>query len=186
MSIELDEQSLARLCSQRDRLAEEELYTRYAAKVFTLCLRYLSDDDKAKDLMQESFIQALDKIQTFKYTGQGSLYGWIRRIAINKALNYIKRQKWRTVSFDFSVHDDVQEPSDNEMESITQEKLLEWISQLPDVRRTVFNMYCIDGYSHKEIGKMLGISEKGSARALAKARKQIKEEIRLYLKTQDR
>ncbi|MBR5431406.1 MAG: RNA polymerase subunit sigma, partial [Bacteroidales bacterium] len=85
--MELDEQSLARLCSQRDRLAEDELYTRYAAKVYTLCRRYLCDDDKAKDLMQESFIQALDKIQTFKYSGQGSLYGWIRRIAINKSLN---------------------------------------------------------------------------------------------------
>ncbi|MBR5432076.1 MAG: sigma-70 family RNA polymerase sigma factor, partial [Bacteroidales bacterium] len=92
----------------------------------------------------------------------------------------------RTVSFDFSIHDDVQDPSENEMEFIPQEKLLEWISHLPDVRRTVFNMYCIDGYTHKEIGKMLGISEKGSASALAKARKQLKEEIRQYLKTQDR
>lgn len=183
---ELSEQDLAKYCSRGDRQAEEELYIRYAAKVFTLCRRYLGDDDKAKDLMQDSLIQALDKIQAFRYTGQGSLYGWIRRIAINKALNYIKRQKWRTVSFDFSVLDDVQEPSEKEMESIPQEKLLEWISQLPDVRRTVFNMYCIDGYSHKEIGKMLGISEKGSASALAKARKQIKEEIRQYLKTQDR
>jgi RNA polymerase sigma-70 factor (ECF subfamily) len=182
----MDEQALAKSCSQRDRLAEDELYTRYSARVYTLCRRYLCDDDKAKDLMQESFIQALDKIQTFKYSGQGSLYGWIRRIAINKALNYIKRQRWRTVSLDFRVHDHVQEPTTGEMESIPREKLLEWISQLPDVRRTVFNMYCIDGYSHKEIGKMLGISEKGSASALAKARKQLKEEIRQYLKTQDR
>jgi RNA polymerase sigma-70 factor (ECF subfamily) len=71
------------------------------------------------------------------------------------------------------------------METIPEEMLLEWISQLPDLRRAVFNLYCIDGYSHREIGKMLGISEKGSAGVLAKARKQLKETIRRYLTGQE-
>ena len=186
MYINLDERSLAELCSTKDRLAEEELYTRYAARVYTLCRRYLGDDDKAKDLLQESFIQALDKIDTFRFSGNGSLYAWIRRIAINKALNQIKRQRWKTVSLDLWVQDNVQDPTEEEMEAVPQEKLLEWIARLPDVRRTVFNMYCIDGYSHKDIGKMLGISEKGSASALAKARKQLKLEIRRYLDERDR
>ena len=182
----LDEQELARYCCQRDRLAENELYIRYAAKIFTLCRRYLGDDEKAKDLMQESFIQALDKIHTFKYGGKGSLYGWIRRIAINKALNQIKRQRWRTVPLDVWVKDSGWEPSEEDIEVVPEEKLLEWIAELPDMRRTVFNMYCIDGYSHKEIGKLLGISEKGSAGVLAKARRQLKERINGYLKEQDR
>ena len=185
MYINLDERSLVELCSQKDTLAEEELYTRYAARVYTLCRRYLGDDDKAKDLLQESFIQALDKIDTFRFSGNGSLYAWIRRIAINKALNQIKRQRWETVSLDLWVQDNVQDPTEEEMEAVPQEKLLEWIARLPDVRRTVFNMYCIDGYSHKDIGKMLGISEKGSASALAKARKQLKEEIRRFLNERD-
>ena len=68
------------------------------------------------------------------------------------------------------------------MAAVPQEKLLEWISRLPDMRKAVFNLYCIDGYSHKDIGEMLGISEKGSAGMLAKARKQLKEEIQRYLK----
>ena len=72
------------------------------------------------------------------------------------------------------------------MEEIPQEKLLEWISQLPDMRKAVFNLYCIDGYSHKQIGRMLGISEKGSAGMLAKARKQLKESINSYLKEKER
>ena len=72
------------------------------------------------------------------------------------------------------------------MAEIPQEKLLEWISRLSDVRKAVFNMYCIDGYSHKEIAGMLGISEKGSAGILAKARKQLKESIRSYLKEKER
>ena len=178
----MDEQELARRCSQGDRLAEDELYRRYAARVYTLCRRYIGDDDEAKDLMQESLIQALDKVQTFKYSGKGSLYGWLSRIAINKALNQIKRHRWRMVSLDLQSQDTLPEPTEQEMESIPQEKLLEWISKLPNMRRTVFNLYCIDGYSHKEISEMLGISEKGSAGMLAKARKQLKEDIRRYVK----
>lgn len=68
---DLDEQELARHCSQGDRWAEDELYRRYAARVYTLCRRYVADDDEAKDLMQESLIQALDKVQTFHYSGKG-------------------------------------------------------------------------------------------------------------------
>ena len=162
-------------------MAEDELYRRYAARVYTLCRRYIGNDDEAKDLMQESLIQALDKVQTFQYGGKGSLYGWISRIAINKALNQIRRKRWRTVSLDIRSQDTIPDPTEEEMETIPQEKLLEWISKLPDVRRTVFNLYCIDGYSHKEIGEMLGISEKGSAGVLAKARKQLKENIKRYL-----
>lgn len=180
----LDNQELARRCSQGDRLAEDELYIRYAAKVYTLCRRYLGDDEEAKDLMQESLIQVLDKIHTFDGS-KGSLYGWISRIAINKALNQIKRKRWRTVSLDAWSRDTIPEPTEEEMETIPEEKLLEWIAGLPDLRRVVFNLYCIDGYSHKEIGNMLGISEKGSAGVLAKARKQLKETIRHYLNGQE-
>lgn len=78
------------------------------------------------------------------------------------------------------------EPTEEEMAGVPQEKLLEWISRLPRVRRAVFNLYCIDGYSHKEIAGMLGISEKGSAGVLAKARKQLKEDIRRYMNDLDR
>jgi RNA polymerase sigma-70 factor (ECF subfamily) len=150
--------------------------------VYTLCRRYLGDGEEAKDLMQDALIQALEKIQTFKYSGKGSLYGWIRRIAINKALNQIKRRRWRWVSLDMAGADHFPEPTEEEMEGIPQEKLLEWIAGLPDERRTVFNLYCLDGYSHREIGEMLGISEKGAASVLAKARKQLKEAIKRYRK----
>jgi len=178
---DLDEQALAICCSKKDRMAEEELYNRYAARVFTLCRRYTDSPDDAKDLMQESLIQALDKIASYRYSGKGSLYGWISRIAINRALNQIRRKRWKTVSLDLR-EDSIPDPTEEEMATIPQEKLLEWISKLPDVRKAVFNLYCIDGYSHKEIAEMLKISEKGSAGMLAKARKQLKEEINRYLK----
>ena len=183
---ELDEQALARYCSQKDRMAEDELYRRYAVRVHTLCRRYLGDEDDAKDLMLETLIHALEKIDTFTYKGEGSLYAWIRRIAINKALNLLKRHRWRMVPMDFRVLDNIPEPTEEEVTEIPNEKLREWISELPDMRRAVFNLYCIDGYSHQEIGRMLGISERGSTSTLVKARKQLKERIKQYLKEQDR
>lgn len=183
---ELDEQALASYCSKRDRLAEEELYRRYADRVFALCRRYVGDADEAKDLMLEALIQALDKIDTYTFRGKGSLYGWISRIAVNKAINRIKRQRWRMVPLDVRVQDNIPDPTEEEMVTVPKEKLLAWIAELPDLRRAVFNLYCIDGYSHREIGEMLGISETGSTSTLAKARKQLKEKIRQYLKEQDR
>ncbi len=184
---ELDEQELAILCGERNRLAENELYRRYATRVAALCRRYINDDEDAKDLMQDAFIQALDKIQTYQYTGKGSLYNWLSRVAINKAIDQIRKNKrWQTISWDFWSHDNVPEPTADEMEAIPNEKLLEWIDRLPDLKRSVFNLYCIDGFSHKEIGRMLGITERGSTSILAKARKQLKEEIQRYLKDQDK
>lgn len=153
--------------------------------MYALCRRYLGDEEEAKDLMLETFLQALDKIDTFKYTGEGSLYAWISRIAINKAINQIKRHRWRFVPLDRQTQDDIPEPTEEEMLTIPAEKLREWIAQLPDLRRTVFNLYCVDGYSHKEIGQMLGISERGSTSTMAKARKQLKEKIKQYLKEQE-
>ena len=95
-------------------MAEEELYRRYAARVFTICRRYTDNPDDAKDLMQETLIQALDKIATYTYSGKGSLYGWISRIAINRALNQIRRKRWKTVSLDLR-EDSIPDPTEEEM-----------------------------------------------------------------------
>ena len=85
---------------------------------------------------------------------------------------------------DLWARDNIPEPTEDEMETIPKEKLREWISELSDLRRAVFNMYCIDNYSHQEIARMLGITETGSTSILAKARKQLKDKIKRYLKEQ--
>ncbi len=90
------------------------------------------------------------------------------------------------LSLDTMVRDDIPEPTEDEMVRIPEEALIALISRLPDMRRMVFNLCCIDGYSHKEIGKMLGISEKGSSSELAKAKKQLKIEIRSYLDKEEK
>lgn len=182
---ELDEQELAGRCRERDRMAMDELYRRYAARVYTLCKRYARDEDDAKDLMLDTLLQAIDKIDTYRYSGKGSLGGWICRIAINRAVDQIRRRRWRMAPLDLSAQDRIPEPTPEEMAEIPIEKLREWVSGLPELRKTVFNLYCIDGYSHKDIAGMLGISETGSTSILAKARRQLKEKIRQYLKEQD-
>ena len=176
----LDEHTLAVLCSQRDSHAEDELYRRYAARLLTLCRRYTSDVEEACDLMHDSFIRALERIDSFKYLRSGSLYAWMSRIAVNAALNYVKRYKFRFIYG--RLPDTLEEPSEDDVRLIPQEIVIGFISSLPETQRIVFNMYCIDGYSHKEIAEMLGISEKGSSGLLAKARIRLKKMINEYLK----
>ena len=110
------------------RHAQEELYTRYAARLFTLCLRYSDSRDEAKDLVHDSMLKALDKISSFTYKGSGSLYAWNSRIAINTALANISRYKFRFVRLAGSSSEAIPEPTDEELTGIPQEKLLEIIS----------------------------------------------------------
>lgn len=166
-----------------DPKAEEELYTRYAGRLLTLCRRYTGDSDLAKDLMQDALIKALENIRTYQFRGRGSLYAWTSRIAVNMSINHISRIRARFVSMDILLQrEDVEEPDEADMLLIPKERLMGMISSLPESRRLVFNMYCIEGYSHREIAEMLGISEKGSASLLAKARKQLKMMIGDYLR----
>lgn len=182
---ELDEQSLAKLCSGKDRQAQEELYIRYAARVFTLCLRYSDNRDEAQDLLHDSFLKVLESIDSFTYQGNGSLLAWISRIAINTALGNISRYKFRFVFLDILAAESLPEPSDEDIERIPKEKLIEFISKLPDTQRAIFNMFCIDGYSHKEIAELLGISERGSTSMLAKAKRRLRTQINEYIKNSE-
>lgn len=179
----LDEQQLAEGCSKRNREAEDELYRRYAARLFSLCRRYAGNQEDAKDLMQDALVRAIEKISTFKYSGSGSLYAWISRIAVNMALNNLRIKQRSIISFESDLIESrrVVEEEEVEIEKLPQEVLMEIISSLPDKQRAVFNMYSIEEYSHREISELLGISEKGSAGLLAKAKRRIREKIMEYI-----
>ncbi|MBP5210679.1 MAG: RNA polymerase sigma factor [Bacteroidales bacterium] len=114
----LSEQELIQACCKKDKLAEGELYSRYAAKIFTICKRYTGNIEEAQDLMQESLLQALNKLHTFNYKGEGSLYGWIKKIAINKAINLNTRHRWRMVPTDFRFNNSIPEPAPEEIDLI--------------------------------------------------------------------
>lgn len=182
---ELCEKELAALCAESDIKAQEMLYTRYAARVYALCYRYVSDEEDARDLMHDVMIHVFRNIHRFRWSGEGSLGGWITRIAVNMSIDILRKRKRLKLSRADSaalerMADDERQSADS-LAAVPASVLLEMVASLPDVQRTVFNLYCLDGFSHKEIAGMLGIAENSSSSALSRAKNCLKELIKNYL-----
>ena len=171
----LDDSQLTDLCKAKDELAQKALYDKYANKMMRTCLRYLNDEMEAEDAMIDGFMKVFSKIDTFEYRGKGSLEGWVKRIMVNESLMLLRKRKMDQVEIE-KVHD---LSSNNEtIESqLMEETIVDVIQQLPNGYRTVFNMYVIEGYSHKEIGERLNISENTSKSQLSKARASLSKSL---------
>ena len=177
------EQELARLCTAGDREAQGELYAQYASRLYALCYRYVADREEAQDLMHDAMIKAMDSFRSFSYSGDGSLYAWLRRLTVNVVIDRLRQMsKLRLVPLDQTIEPGITDTDDNAADDIPAQVLMDLVASLPSVKRTVFNMYCIDGFSHKDIADAIGITEKGSASVLAKARAQLRSEVNDYLK----
>lgn len=177
----MSEKELINACRKGDKDAQKELYIQYAAKIYTLCIRYLGDRESALDYTHDAIIKAFLAISRFKYSGEGSFYFWLRKITINMIIDRIrlsKRIKQVPIS---TIPEPADENEDSLLPAVPPEILLRMISSMTEERRIVFNMYCIDGYSHKEIARRLGITEKGSASILAKARALLKKKVFDYV-----
>jgi RNA polymerase sigma-70 factor (ECF subfamily) len=154
-------------CKRRKSEAQKALYDRYAGKLYALCCRYIKDKMEAEDILITSFTKVFDRIEQFK--GEGSFEGWMKRIVVNEALSYLRRNKSMYLEMDIEAAD--REIDFDKFESQLQaEDLMKMIEALPSGYRIVFNMYAIDGYSHKEIADQLGISENTSKSQLSRAR----------------
>lgn len=182
----LSEKELVSGCIRKDRDAQGVLYARYASRLYTLCFRYLEDTEEARDLMHDSMIKALDNIKSFRNDSECSLYVWLRKITLNMVFDTLRQNnRFREISLELISDDDLQnvEDSDDEpAQEIPESVFKQVISTLTPVRRAVFNMYYIDGFSHKEIAKALDITERGSTSILAKARASVRKAITDYLK----
>ena len=171
------------MCTAGDREAQGELYAQYASRLYALCYRYVADHEEAQDLMHDAMIKAMDSFRSFSYTDEGSLYAWIRRLTVNVVIDRLRQMsKLRLVPLDQTMELGGPDDDDDAADNIPAQALLDMVAALPSVRRTVFNMYCIDGFSHKEIAEAINITEKGSASILAKARTQLKSAVNDYLK----
>lgn len=181
----LTEQELALGCVRNDRDAQGELYARYSSRLYAICLRYIEDREEARDLMHDSMIKAMDNFKTFRYVSEGSLYAWLSRITVNMAINRLKESsRFRQIPFEQVSGDELDnalEPEAESVRKIPDGVLDKLIAELPPVRRTVFNMYCIDGYSHHDIARALGITERTSTSVLAKARASLKKALMNYI-----
>ena len=158
--------------------AQAEVYQLFSGKLFALSLKYAKNKSDAEDVLQDSFIQAFQKISQFK--NKGSFEGWLKRIVINTALQkYRDKSPLQLVKTDYDITNLEQEhvAIDYEEEDVGVDYLMKIIQKLPDRYRLVFNLYVLDNYSHKEIAEMLKISEGTSKSNLSRARKILKEKI---------
>ncbi|MBO7117886.1 MAG: RNA polymerase sigma factor [Bacteroidales bacterium] len=166
-----DDRSLKRLlkaCIKGDREAQKTLYESLSPKMFPVCLRYMSSREEAEDVLQEGFVTLFSKLDS--YSGKGSFEGWARKIFVNTALMQLRKNDVLKESEDLEGAWDISSQDPTIIQNIGYQELLELIESLPPGFRTVFNMYVIEGYSHKEIGEALGISENTSRSQLQRAR----------------
>ncbi len=155
-------------CIQKDPAAQECLYKTFSGRMLGLCSRYTDSTEEAEDIMQEGFIKIFGKIESFR--NQGSLEGWMKRIMINTALDAFRKNKNFRYSIDIETIEYTAETHQHVVESLGAKDLLKLIKTLPKGFRTVFNLYAIEGYAHKEIGEMLGITESTSKSQYSRAR----------------
>ncbi len=161
------EHDLIKSCRQGDRNAQRDLYDFYSAKMYAVCYRYVKNSMEAEDVMVTAFMKVFDHLGQFK--GEGSFEGWIRRIMVNEALTHLRKSRNMYLEMDI-VHAERQPHYDQHSTQLEAEDLINMIQELPAGYRAVFNMYAIDGYSHKEIAEHLGITESTSKSQLNRAR----------------
>jgi RNA polymerase sigma-70 factor (ECF subfamily) len=166
---------LIKKCAKNDRKAQKEIYQLFAGKLFSICLKYSKNKQEAQDNFQDGFVVIFEKIGQFKF--KGSFEGWIKRVMLNTILlKYRKKSVLNIVTED--IPDEVIVDVDDD--EISLDFLLKLIQELPERYRLVFNLYVLDGYSHKEIAGMLRIAEGTSKSNLARARAILKQKIELH------
>lgn len=172
------ESDLVEGCKRGDRKMQHELYNRYAPKMYGVCLRYAGNAEEAEDILQEGFIKIFNKIHS--YRGDGSFEGWVRRIFVNTAIEHYRKKTYLQP---------ITETEENTMEgkylsvldSLAEKDIIQLVQQLSPGYRSVFNMYVVEGYSHKQIAEMMGISEGTSKSQLSRAKLILQELVKTFI-----
>lgn len=168
------EEALLRDCKKGKPRAQQAFYERFAPKMLGVCIRYIRDREEAEHVMIGGMVKVFEKLN--QYSGEGSLEGWVRRIMVNESLMYIRKHK--NMSLEVEVEKADEEPDYQLLETqLEAQDLLNLIAELPVGYGTVFNLYAIEGYNHKEIAETLGISENTSKSQLSRARKLLQNKL---------
>jgi len=174
----MDEKDLVRRCRTDEPGARKEMYETYAGRVLAVCRRYIRESDRARDIVHDTFLKAWDSLGSFHPRRAGSLGAWLSQIAAHLAVDELRRRKLliqEDASFTGSVSSFAgltgESPVDeSRLRQVPVEELIELIAALPEGYRAVFNLFCLDGLSHREIARLLGITEKTSQTQYLKAR----------------
>jgi RNA polymerase sigma factor (sigma-70 family) len=173
----MDDLTLVNECAKGNSKAQRALFDKFAPKMMAVCQRYLRNTQEAEDVLQDGFVKVFQKIVDFKM--EGSLEGWIRRIVVNTALDTIRKNK--------KLLDDIQIEevqykvsfTDHQFDGMDLAQLMKLIDGMPDGYRVVFNMFAIEGYSHKEIADTLGVTENTSKSQYSRARAFLRTQLEL-------
>jgi RNA polymerase sigma-70 factor (ECF subfamily) len=169
-----EEQALLAACRKGERQGQQALYQRYAPRMFAICLRYADDYHQAEDLLQEGFLKVFKALDRFR--SEGALEGWMRRIVVNTAIEHHRRKHHLYPLVDV-LNTEQEEHDPGVLDQLAVEELLELVNGLSPGYRAVFNLYAVEGYPHKDIADMLGISEGTSKSQLARARVLLQKRI---------
>ena len=177
-----EEQLLIAGCKKNESWARRKLYELYAPAMFGVCVRYANDYEKAKDILHDGFIKIFTKVHT--YSEKGSLGGWMRRIFVTTALEFLRDDQSRQYMDIIDYEEKIETVEISVVEKLSAEDILKCISELPKGCQLVFNMHAIEGYSHAEIAEMLNIKEGSSRSQFAYARQLLQNKIqKLHIHT---
>lgn len=168
---ELTENKIIAGCRIGDSDARRALYERYGGVLYSICCRYINDRVAAEDILHDSIITIFSKIKD--YRGDGSFEGWCKRITVNTALGQIRKNNPLDKHLDIDSAITISDNDASTISQISNNELMESIQTLPDGYRTILNLYAIEGYSHKEIGELLQISEVTSRSQYSRARSKL-------------
>ncbi len=172
IALHQEQHEIIALAVENNRHAQQKIYSQYAPKMLSVCRQYAKDVHHAEDLMITAFMKVFANLKNFKH--EGSFEGWIRRIMVNECISWLRVQK--KVSFMEDTF--YKEDGFNDIESgLSVDDIQSLIDDLPDGYKMIFNLYCIEGYKHKEIAEMLGINEGTSKSQLSHARRILQEKI---------
>jgi len=171
-------EQLIQKCKLNDTKAQSELYKLFSSKLFTVCLKYSRSYAEAQDNLQDAFLLIFEKIN--QYNHQGSFEGWLKRVTINNTLQRYRKTSVFKIVDEEQIEDKTIDINDDETEDIPLQFLLECIQNLPDRYRMVFNLYVMDGFSHKEISDLLHITTGTSKSNLNRARVLLKDRVNQY------
>jgi len=169
----INEQQLISGCQNGDRRAQKQLYEAFSGKMMGVCLRYCKDRETARDLLHDGFLKVYSHI--IDYEGKGSFEGWIRKIMVNTALEYLRKQNDEGYKLNIEEAYTLSNGDFGILEKMQAEELIRIIQKLPDIYRTVFNLFVVEGYTHKEIAEEMRITESSSRVYLTRAKQSLQE-----------
>ena len=174
----ISESDLITGCIEGNRRMQEELYRRFSPRMYAVCLRYAGNSEEAEDILQEGFIKVFKKLDSFR--SEGSFEGWVRRIFVNTAIEHFRRKRY-LMPVTEKEENTIEGKYVSVLDTLAEKDIIALVQDLSPGYRTVFNMYVIEGYTHKEIADILGISEGTSKSQLSRAKVILQDMVKNFI-----